>query len=151
MKEASNNHTWNVTTLRMKEEEVIREMTRYSIDILGLSEGKVRGNGMKKTGGAKCIFVGVTEGRAKCGVRIIVAERLVNCIRSWRCIRCVMIRLRVAGVWMTLVQVYAPTDDRDSETKDAFYAQLQEVVDKAPRGDKEIMQGLAMLWKNGMV
>ena len=76
------------------------------------------------------VFAGVTEGRAKCSVGIIVAERLADCIRSWRCIseRCVMIRLRVAGVWMTLVQVYAPTDDRDSETKDGFYSQLQEVV-----------------------
>ena len=79
---------------------------------------------MKETGGAKYVFSGVTEGRANCGVGIIVAERLANCVRSWRCIseRCVMIRLRVAGVWMTLVQVYAPTDDRDNETKDGFYA-----------------------------
>ena len=127
----------------MKEEEVIREMTRYSIDVLGLSETKARGNGMKETGGAKYVFSGVTEGRAKCGVGIIIAERLANCVRSWRCIseRCVMIRLRVAGVWMTLVQVYAPTDDRDNETKDGFYALLQEVVDKAPRGDKVMMMG----------
>ena len=52
-----------------------------------------------------------------------------------------MIRLRVAGVWMTLVQVYAPTDDRDNETKDGCNALLQEVVDKAPRGDKVMMMG----------
>ena len=52
-----------------------------------------------------------------------------------------MIRLRVAGVWMTLVQVYAPTDDRDSETKDSFYSQLQEVVDRAPRVDKVVVMG----------
>ena len=28
---------------------------------------------MKEIGGVKCGFAGVTEGRAKCGVRIIVA------------------------------------------------------------------------------
>jgi len=42
---------------------------------------------------------------------------------------------------MTLVQVYAPTDDRDSDTKDGFYAQLQEVVERAPREDKVVVLG----------
>ena len=138
--EASNIYrigTWNVRTLRSREEEVVREMARYNIDVLGLSETKARGNGMTEIDGARYVYAGVTEGRAKCGVGIIVAERLADCVRSWRCVseRCVMIRLRVAGVWMTLVQVYAPTDDRDNETKDGFYAQLQEVVDRVPRGD----------------
>ena len=52
-KEARNNYrlgTWNVRTLRMREKEVIREMTRCNIDVLGLSETKVRGNGMKEIG-----------------------------------------------------------------------------------------------------
>ena len=159
--EASNIYrigTWNVRTLRSREEEVVREMARYNIDVLGLSETKARGNGMTEIDGARYVYAGVTEGRAKCGVGIIVAERLADCVRSWRCVseRCVMIRLRVAGVWMTLVQVYAPTDDRDNETKDGFYAQLQEVVDRVPRGDKvvvlgDLMQGSAMMWKNGLV
>ena len=133
--------TWNVGTLRSKEEEVIREMKRYNLDVLGLSETKVRGNGMKEIDGAKYVYAGVSEGRAKCGVGIVVAESLADCVRSWRCVseRCVMIRLRVAGVWMTLVQVYAPTDDRDSDTKDGFYAQLQEVVERAPREDKVVV------------
>jgi len=135
--------TWNVRTLRSREEEVIREMKRYNLDVLGLSETKVRGNGMKEIDGAKYVYAGVSEGRAKCGVGIVVAESLADCVRSWRCVseRCVMIRLRVAGVWMTLVQVYAPTDDRDSDTKDGFYAQLQEVVERAPREDKVVVLG----------
>ena len=34
---------WNVRSLKNKENEVIREMERYNLDILGLSETKVRG------------------------------------------------------------------------------------------------------------
>ena len=52
-----------------------------------------------------------------------------------------MVRLRVAGVWMTLIQVYAPTDDRDSKTKDKFYALLPEEVHKAPRRDEVVVLG----------
>ena len=33
-----------------------------------------------------------------------------------------VIRLNVAGVWISLIQVYAPTDDADSLAKDEFYA-----------------------------
>ena len=96
-KEASNIYrigTWNVRTLRTRE-EAVREMARYNIDVLGLSETKARGNGMTEIDGARYVYAGVTEGRAKCGVGITVAERLVDCVRSWRC---VMIRLWVAGV-----------------------------------------------------
>ena len=37
--------------------------------------------------------------------------------------------------------MYAPTDDRDKDTKEQFYALLQEVVDRAPRGDKVVEMG----------
>ena len=77
---------------------------------------------MTEVDGARYVYAGVTEGRAKCGVGIIVAERLADCVRSWRCAseRCVMIRLRVAGVWMTLVQVYAPTMTGTTKPKIAY-------------------------------
>ena len=46
-------------------------------------------------------------------------------------------RMKIAGVWLTLVQVYAPTDDRDNDTKEPYYASLQEVVDS----DKVVVMG----------
>ena len=40
------------------------------------------------------MYSGVTRGRAKRGVAIIVAEVCANCIKSWRCVskRCVRVR-----------------------------------------------------------
>ena len=98
---------------------------------------------MKAVDGASYVYSGVTEGRAKRGVAIIVAERWADCVRSWRCVseRCVTVRLNVAGVWLTLVQVYAPTDDTDSVAKDEFYAEVQEVMNRVPRGDRIIVMG----------
>ena len=135
--------TWNVRSIKNKENEVIREMKRYNIDVLGLSETKARGAGMKVVDGASYVYSVVTEGRAKRGVAIIVAEKWADCVRSWRCVseRCVTVRLNVAGVWLTLVQVYAPTDDTDSVAKDEFYAEVQEVMNRVPRGDRIIVMG----------
>ena len=65
---------WNVRSLKNKENEVIREMERYNLDILGLSETKVRGNGMREINGMKYVYAGVTEGRAK-GAGLIVSEQ----------------------------------------------------------------------------
>ena len=66
-----------------------------------------------------------------------------DCEKSWRCVseRCVTVRMKIARVWMTVVQVYAPKDDRDNNTKEEFYASLQEVVDNAPRGNKVVVMG----------
>ena len=66
--------TWNVRSARNKEEELIREMKRYNLDILGLSETKGRGNGMKVIEGASYVYAVVKEGRARGGVGIVVAE-----------------------------------------------------------------------------
>ena len=38
------------------------------------------------------------------------------------------------GEGITIVQV-APTDDKDNDTKEEFYAALQEVIARAQRGD----------------
>ena len=53
-------------------------MKWYSINVLGLSETKARGNGMKVVDGASHVYTQVTEGRAKCGVAIIMAEEWAN-------------------------------------------------------------------------
>lgn len=76
----------------------------------------------------------------KGGVGIVGAEQWTSYMSSWRCVneRCIMVRLKVEGVGITLVQVYAQTDNGDSVTKEEFYAVLQEVVAVVPRGDKVV-------------
>ena len=98
---------------------------------------------MKVIDGVSYVYAGVTEGRARGGVGILVAERWGDCIRSWRCVneRCVMVRLKIEGVGIMLVQMYAPTDDKANDTKEEFYAALQEVIARAQRGDKVVVMG----------
>ena len=88
------------------------------------------------------MYAGVCKCRARCGVGLAIAEHWADCVKSWRCVceRCVTVRMKIAGIWLILVQVYTPTDDRDKVTKEQFYP-LQEVVDRAPRGDKVVVMG----------
>ena len=52
-----------------------------------------------------------------------------------------MVRLKIEGEGITTVQVYAPTDDKDNDTKVEFYAWLQEVIARTQRGDRVVVMG----------
>ena len=43
-------------------------------------------------------------------------------------------RLRVEGVWVKVIQVYAPTEDSKDEVEEGFYEQLQVTMKKCRKG-----------------
>lgn len=77
-------------------------------------------------------YVGVNIGRrAKEGVGIVLSEEMEKRVESWEAVNSRLISIRIKlEEYITVVQVYAPTDDSDIVDKEAFYAQLQRIVDK---------------------
>ena len=73
-----------------------------------MSETKVRGNGVKQIGDVVCVYSGEQEGRAKGGVAILLSMSFGAFLKEWKCIneRIVLVRLKVEGVWVSLIQVY---------------------------------------------
>jgi len=134
---------WNVRSMNGKEEELVAEMKKYRLEVVGVSETKVRGNGLKQIGDVSCVYSGVQEGRAKGGVAILLSGRFGAYLKEWKCVdeRIVWIRLKIEGVWVTVVQVYAPTEDRTQSVKDEFYVKLQDTVGRVARGDLLIVMG----------
>lgn len=134
---------WNVRSLRGREEELIEEMVKYKLEVLGASETKVKGNGAKAVGDGMCVYSGVQEGRAKAGVAVFLSKEMSRCMREWKCVseRIVRVRLRIEGEWVTVIQVYAPTEDSKDEVKEGFYEQLQETVKEVQKRDKLIVMG----------
>ena len=113
-----------------KEEELVAEMKKYQLEVLGVSETKVRGNGVKQIGDVVCVYSGVQKGRAKGGVAILLSMSFGAFLKELKCNneRIVLVRLKVEGVWASLIQVYAPTEDRSQDVEDKFYAKLQDTV-----------------------
>ena len=102
---------WNVRSLRGREEELVEEMVKYRLEVLGVSETKLKGNGARAVGEGMYIFSGVQEGRAKAGVAVFLSKKMVMCLREWKGVseRMVKIKLRIEGVWVSVIQVYAPS------------------------------------------
>ena len=118
-------------------------MKKYRLEVLGVSEAKVRGNGMRMIGDTTCVYSGVQTGRAKAGVAILLSERFGRFLKEWRCVdeRIVMIRLKIEGVWVSVVQVYVPTEDCSDASKDEFFLRLQETVGRVVSGDLLVVMG----------
>ena len=109
-----------------REEELVDEMKRYGLEVLGVSEVKMRRNGLKRIGDVTCVYSGVQEGRSKSGVAILLSEKFGTFLREWKCIDewIMWIQLKIDGIWVTVVQVYAPADDSSLGTKE-FFQKLQ--------------------------
>ena len=61
-------------SMRNKEEELVEEMNKYRLDILGVSETQLQGCGERQVGEAVMVSSGVVEGRGKGGVAVVVRE-----------------------------------------------------------------------------
>ena len=65
---------WNVRTMSGREEELVDKMKRYRLEVLGVSEAKVRRNGVKRIDDATCVYLGVQDCGSKVGVAILLSE-----------------------------------------------------------------------------
>ena len=128
-------------TMRGKDWELIEEMKKNDLGILGISETKWKGSGAKDIGDAYAIFSGVSEGRARAGVAVVLSEQMRRHVKSWKCASERMVKLKVSIECYTLVQVYAQTDDSKSEAKDEFFVELQRVVEEVGRREILIVMG----------
>ena len=87
--------SWNVRTMSGREEELVDEMRKYGLEVLGVSEAKVKGNRVKCIGDVTCVYSGVQEGRAKAGVAILLSERFGVYLKAWKCVD-----ERIVWVWL---------------------------------------------------
>ena len=123
--------TWNVRTLNRagSKENIIQEMERLGIAILGLSEVRWTGSGKEQIGKDIMIYSGGEKHER--GVAIIVSNILKNNIIGYWAIsdRVILAKFDNKHFNISVIQVYAPTQDATEEEQEEFYDQL----DKARR------------------
>lgn len=136
--------TWNVRMLYQagKLEQLLREIGRYNIDILGMSEMRWTGSGRINSDGMTILHSGHDADHAR-GVGLVLSARAAAALEGWKPIsdRIITTRLLTHHVKTTVVQAYIPTDDADEKRKDDFYRQLECELDGIPRHDLVLLIG----------
>jgi hypothetical protein len=142
---------WNVRTLNKelaKPEQVEREMLRFNIGILCMSETKwkhdgeeVSSTGLTSTLSSKAVLN--QENILIGGVGIMMTKEAKRSLISWDPIsnRLMTARFRSNVRNITIINCYAPHEKKSEEEKILFYQQLNDAYDKSPRADIKIVVG----------
>ena len=123
-------------------EEIIMMMEERNINILGMCETRLRGEGTELLhNNFQLFFKGGREARH--GVGFIVNEELSGKIShlNYKSDRIISFSLKIRSSGISIIQVYAPQQGRPQEEKDEFFRQLQEVKDAVPYAENMIIMG----------
>ena len=135
--------TWNVRTLYSagKLAQVLNEMKRYHVDIMGINEMRWTDCGKMESDGFTIYYSGGNKHER--GVGIILTAEMARAVIAWEPVndRIITIRLQTKYMKITLIQVYAPTNAADDKEKDEFYEVLQAIMDGTPEHDMKLFLG----------
>ena len=114
----------------------MRTLDKFRIDIAGLSETRLTGFGTLKSEIYHILYSGL-ETRKEAGVAMALSNRAKKCLVDWEPIgeRILRARFATSQAKLTVIVVYAPTNDACDRTKDDFYRALSNVVAKTHRHD----------------
>ena len=126
--------TWNVKTLYQigKLSNVIKEVRRMNISILGVAETRWTGSGKLVSDNMTIIYSGGEKHEG--GVAFILGEKISRCMIGYWAVspRVLLLKIRARPFDMAIIQVYAPTSDHSDEEVEEFYEEL----DKARKACK---------------
>ncbi|KAI3373145.1 hypothetical protein L3Q82_006466 [Scortum barcoo] len=136
--------TWNVTSLGGKEPELVREVERYRLEIVGLTSTHSLGSGTQLLErGWTLHYSGVAQGeRRRAGVGLLIAPQLSCHVLEFTPVneRVASLRLRVGDRSLAVVCAYWGRTAVQSTL--AFLESLGGVLDSsAPTGDSIVLLG----------
>ena len=136
--------TWNVQTLFQagKLANVIGEMRRGGIAIMGVAEARWTGSGCFTSESEELVIYSGADTHER-GVAIILSKEVKNSLMEYRAIsdRIIYVRMRAAPVNISLYQIYAPTAAAEEETKDGFYLQMEQEIERVQKKDMLVVMG----------
>lgn len=130
--------TWNVRSLyeTAAAKSLADELARCKIRILALQETRWKGNSTLRV--EDYTFFNSGGQNHFLGVGFAVHKSLLNSVKEFQPIndRSCTLRIMTKFFNLTLINVYAETEEKEDLVKDDFYNRLEQIFDKAPSNDK---------------
>ena len=136
---------WNVRSMYRggATAQIAREMEEYHLDILGISECRWTGAGRVKLATGQTILYSGDEQIHQGGVAIMISQQAERSLMEWTPINKRIITARFYSKYRrtTIIQVYAPHNEKEDAEKEQFYQELQETVGGCNKNDIIIIMG----------
>ena len=136
--------TWNVRTLNGNGAiiQLADALKRARSDITALQEMRWLGQGCVKKKDCDIYYSGHAEKR-QFGCGFAVSRRLRHLVSRFTPVseRIATIRIKAKFFNISLICAHAPTNDKDDDVKDTFYANLEDIYDRCPSHDVKIVLG----------
>ena len=113
------------------------------MDVLALSETKMRGSGERMFGSVAGRVSGVVSGRAREGVAILVSERVQEKVVEWKEVSSRLMWVKVKWgreVWV-FVSAYGPGSERTEEEREEFWVSLSDCIEAVCKGCNVVVMG----------
>ncbi len=131
------------STLESKRSEIGEMFGRRRMDVLALSETKMKGKGERMFGDVIGRVSGVVNGRAREGVALLVSERAQMFVKEWKEVsaRVMWVKMKMGHESWVFVSAYGPGSERSEQEVDEFWNDLSECVGNFRGSERVVVLG----------
>ena len=123
---------------------VVNVFKERKLDIMALSETKVKGSGLREWEGQRVIVSGVSERcRAREGVAVMISGRMWGKVVDYKCLdsRIMWVKLKLDGEIVVVMSVYAPGMEKKEDERERFWARFSECIGGFESNERVIVLG----------
>lgn len=137
--------TWNVKTLYEagKLRNLLQEMDRLDISILGVCETRWPNNGHFTSQEYQIYYSGTNDESHQNGVAVILKKSLAKSVKKFVPLsdRVMLVQLAAYPVNINIIQIYAPTADKDDTVVESLYQLISEALGMTKKHEITIIMG----------